>query len=123
MTTTYKEYPEHKIAELVVDGKVTHEDFNNIAIQLENFIEKHGQIKLLEKIRTLEGFDASMMWEGIKFDIKNLKHIRNISHCAVVSDIGWLSPISKAAGAFISCKIRTFTLDQIDEARAWLQAE
>jgi len=123
MTTTYTEDPEHKIAELVVDGKVTHEDFNNIAIQLENFIEKHGRIKLLEVIRTLEGIEASMVWEGIKFDIKNLKHIRHISHCAVVSDIGWLSPISKAAGALISCKIRTFTLDQIDEAREWLQAE
>lgn len=123
MTTTYREYPEHKIAELVIDGKVTHEEFNNIAIQLEGFIEKQGDIKLLEEIRTLKGFDASMVWEGIKFDIKNLKHIRHISHCAVVSDIGWLSPISKAAGAFISCKIRTFTLDQINEARAWLQAE
>ena len=123
MTTTYKEDPVHKIAELVVDGKVRHEDFNNIAVQLENFIEKQGRIKLLEEIRTLESIDASMVWEGIKFDIKNLKHIRHISHCAVVSDIGWLSPISKAAGAFISCKIRTFTLDQIDEARAWLQAE
>lgn len=123
MTTTYREYPEHKIAELVIDGKVTHEEFNNIAIQLEGFIEKQGDIKLLEEIRTLKGFDASMVWEGIKFDIKNLKHIRHISHCAIVSDIGWLSPISKAAGAFISCKIRTFTLDQINEARAWLQAE
>jgi len=123
MATTYKEYPEHKIAELVVDGKVTREDFNSIAIQLENFIEKHGHIKLLEEIRTLEGFDASMLWEGIKFDIKNLKHIRHISHCAVVSDIGWLSAISKASGVVISCKIRTFTLDQIDEARTWLQAE
>ena len=123
MTTTYTEDPEHKIAELVVDGKVTHEDFNNIARQLESFIEKHGRIKLIEEIRTLEGIDVSMMWEGVKFDIKNLKHIRHISHCAVVSDIGWLSPISKAAGVFISCKIRTFTLDQIDEARAWLQAE
>ena len=123
MTTTYTEDPEHKIAELVVDGKVTHEDFNNIARQLENFIEKHGRIKLLEEIRTLEGIEASMVWEGIKFDIKNLKHIRHISHCAMVSDIGWLSPISKAAGAFISCKIRTFTLDQLDEARACLQAE
>ncbi len=40
MTTTYKEDPENKIAELVVDGKVRHEDFNNIAVQLENFIEK-----------------------------------------------------------------------------------
>ncbi|NNC67379.1 MAG: STAS/SEC14 domain-containing protein [Gammaproteobacteria bacterium] len=123
MTTTYKEDPEHKIAELVVDGKVRHEDFNNIAVQLENFIEKQGRIKLLEEIRTLESIDASMVWEGIKFDIKNLKHIRHISHCAVVSDIGWLSPISKAAGALISCKIRTFTLDQIDEARTWLQTE
>ena len=123
MTTTYTEDPEHKIAELVVDGKVTHEDFNNIARQLESFIEKHGRIKLIEEIRKLEGIDASMVWEGIKFDIKNLKHIRHISHCAVVSDIGWLSPISKAAGAFISCKIRTFSLDQTDEARSWLQAE
>ncbi len=123
MTTIYKEDPEHKIVEFIIDGKVTQEDFNYIAGELDNFIEKHGRIKLLEEIRKLEGFDASMVWEGIKFDIKNLKHIRHISHCAVVSDIGWLSPISKAAGAFISCKIRTFTLDQLDEARAWLQAE
>ena len=119
MTTTYTEDPEHKIAELVVEGKVTQEDFNNITGQLDNFIEKHGRIKLLEEIRTLEGFEVSMMWDSIKFDMKHLKHI---SRCAVVSDIGWLSPISKAAGAFISCKVRTFTLDQLDEARAWLQA-
>lgn len=120
MTTAYKEDPHHKIAELIVDGKVTQEDFNRIAGQLENFIEKHGHIRLLEEIRKLDGFEASMVWDGIKFDMKHLKHI---SHCAVVSDIGWLSPFSKAAGAFISCKIRTFTLDELDEARAWLQAE
>lgn len=40
--------------------------------------------------------------------------------CAVVSDIGWISPISKAAGAFMSTKLRTFILNDLNKAREWL---
>jgi len=54
----------------------------------------------------------------MKFDMKNIRHI---SHCAVVSDVGWFSPMSKAAGAFMSTKLRTFNMDEIDAARAWLK--
>lgn len=118
MTTTYKEIPEQKTAEIIVDGKVTKEDFDQITGQLHKFIETHGKIKFLEVIKNFKGFDPSVIWDGIKFD---MQHLRFISHCAVVSDIGWISPISRAAGAFMSTKLRTFSLDQLNEARQWIK--
>ena len=119
MTMTYKEIPEQKTVEFIVDGKVTKEDFDQISGKLHKFIEAHGTIKLIEVIQAFKGFDPSVIWDGIKFDIQ---HLRFISHCAVVSDIGWISPISKAAGAFMSTKLRTFSLGQLDEARQWLKS-
>lgn len=118
MTIIYKEIPEEKSVELYVEGKVTQEGFDRITGQLHQFIETHGKIKLLEVVQNFEGFDPSMLWDGIKFD---MKHIPNISHCAVVSDIGWISPVAKAAGGFISTKLRTFSLCQLEEAKTWLR--
>lgn len=119
MTVTYKEIPEEKTVELTVSGKVTKEDFNRISTQFEAFIDQHGEIKLIEIISDFKGFDPSVVWDGLKFD---MKHIKNISHCAVVSDIGWMTPLAKTAGALVSTKLRTFDMNQVDEAKNWLKA-
>ncbi|WP_456390767.1 STAS/SEC14 domain-containing protein [Profundibacter sp.] len=119
MVLKYIEHPEIKTVEIHIDGKVTHEEFDSVIIDVGEFIQNFKTIKLLERVETFKvGMDMSMMWEGMKFDLKNIRHI---SHCAVVSDIGWLSPLSKAAGAFVSTKLRTFSMDEIDAARAWLK--
>ncbi len=118
MATQYKEYPNYKLVELIVDGKVTQEDFDRISGQMETFIATHGKIKILEDIRKFSGFDPSVFWDGLKFDIK---HLKDISHCAVVSDMGWIGPFAKAFGTLITCKIRTFPREQIEEARQWLK--
>ena len=110
---------DRKLAELRVDGRVTRADFDRIAPEFEAFVEECGKIRLLEVIESLSGFDPSMVWEGLKLDLKVIPHI---SHCAVVSDIGWLSPLSKAAGALISTRLRTFSLSDEETARAWLAA-
>jgi hypothetical protein len=117
MTASYRRVDETKTFELTVSGKVTMEDFNALSGPLEDFAEEHGRIKLLEIIEDFQGFDPMMMWQGMKFDFKIIPHI---SHCAVVSDMGWISPLTKAAGAFIATKLRTFNLGEQEEARAWL---
>lgn len=117
MTVNYSEFAENKTIELYVSGKVTKEDFHRVAGQFEAFIQDQGTVKLLEVVENFTGFDPSTLWDGIKFDIKHLKHI---SHCAVVSDISWMSPFAKAAGAFMSTKLRTFNLSQVEDARVWL---
>ena len=119
MTLSYIEHPDTKIVEIHVDGKVTREEFDTVVADMEMFIQNYGKVKLLESVTTFKvGMDMYMLWEGMKFDQKNIRHI---SHCAVVSDIGWISPFSKAAGAFMSTKLRTFKMDEIEAARAWLK--
>ncbi|KPU84990.1 hypothetical protein JI58_00315 [Marinosulfonomonas sp. PRT-SC04] len=116
MTLLYKEYPDLKTIEIHVDGKVSQAEFDTAITGMDAFIQTHGTVKFLETIVSFKvGMDVSMFWEGLKFDMKN------ISHCAVVSDIGWISPMSKAAGAFMSTKLRTFNMGEIDAARAWLK--
>ncbi|WP_158623210.1 STAS/SEC14 domain-containing protein [Pseudorhodobacter sp. E13] len=117
MATSYRTIPETKTFEFTVSGKVTSEDFDALAGPMADFVEKHGKIRLLEIIEDFQGFDPMMLWKGMKFDIKIIPHI---THCAVVSDMGWISPLTKAAGAFMATKLRTFDLEELDAARAWL---
>lgn len=117
MTVTYNEDPTTRVVELTVSGRITRDDYDSVIDRIQTFIDAHDTIKLIEIIESFEGFDPSVIWPGIKFDVKNVRHI---SHVAVVSDIGWIGPLSKAAGALVSTKLRTFDRDQLDAARAWI---
>ena len=117
MATSYREIDATKTFEFTVSGKVTEEDFDALSGPLADFVAKHDKIKLLEIIENFQGFDPMMLWKGMKFDIKIIPHI---THCAVVSDMGWISPLTKAAGAFMATRLRTFDLGELDAARAWL---
>lgn len=117
MTVTYNEDPTTRVVELTVSGRITRDDYDSVIDRIQTFIDAHDTIKLIEIIESFEGFEPSVIWPGIKFDVKNVRHI---SHVAVVSDIGWIGPLSKAAGALVSTKLRTFDRDQLDAARAWI---
>ncbi len=115
----YKEDRAKGIVEIVVDGKLTQDEYTRCLQPLEAMIALHGKIKILEEIRGFSGVEPSALWEGIKFDFH---HLKDISHCAVVSDKGWVGPIAKASGAFLACKVRVFPLAELEQARQWLNA-
>ena len=117
MPTTLKPDAATATATIEVDGRVTKEDFDRLVPEFEAFIDALGTVRLIEIIHNLEGFDAGVVWKGFKLDMKVIPHI---SHCAVVGDIGWMSPVAKAAGAVISTKLRTFSMDELDAAKAWI---
>jgi hypothetical protein len=117
MTVRYTEYPAQKTVEFTVQGYVTRADYYEVLEPLQRFIDRHGRIRMIKVIESLDGFDPSVLLTGIRFDIRKIRHI---SHLAVVSDLGWISPLVKAAGALVSTKVRMFQLDQLDEARAWV---
>ena len=117
MTISYTECDTSKVAEIVVSGRITSEDYEQAVTRMQAFIDRHGSVKLVESVESFSGFDPSVIVPGIKFDWKNIQHI---SHVAVVTDIGWMGPLSKAAGALISTKLRTFDLAHLEEARSWI---
>ena len=117
MSVSYTEDHPNKMVALIVRGSVTRQDFDEILPKFEAFMEKHDKIRLLEIVESFDGFDPSIMWDGMIFDFKAIPHI---SHCAVVSDIPWMSPMAKAAGAMTPIKMKTFNLNEVEAAQVWL---
>lgn len=117
MTIEYRENDETRVAEIIVRGKITVDDYIAAVEPMQAFIDRHGTVKFIEVIESFRGFDPLMLWPGIKFDWKN---IPKISHVAVVSDIGWIGPMSKAAGAVIHSQVSFFGMEDLDEARNWI---
>ncbi|HXF90568.1 MAG TPA: STAS/SEC14 domain-containing protein [Candidatus Nitrosotenuis sp.] len=115
----YKFNDEHKIFEITADGSpITKEMYEHITADLENLIAKHGKIKILEEIQAVGSFPPSIIWKGIKFD---MTHLKDISHCAVVTDKGWIKWMTKIVAKFISCEVKIFPLAELDQARIWLR--
>lgn len=117
MSATYKEYPEKKLVEIGVHGKITNEDFDRIAGQMHDFIKEHGKVKILEVISDFDGFDWEVLGKGIKFDIE---HLKDFSHCAVVTDSGWIGPFTRMISPFFHVQIKTFSMDDLQEAEDWI---
>lgn len=118
MACIYTEHQSLPIAELRVLGRVTEHDMDEILPRLEAFIGKHGTVRLLEVIERFDGFDPSTVLDGMKFD---LRHISDVTHVAVVSDVPWVSFMTSAAAMVMPITVRAFSMSQIDEARAWIE--
>lgn len=118
MTIHYSDDDSTKIAEMTVSGRITMADYEAVAAPLEKFAERHGVIRFLEIVREFGGFDPSVLLPGIQFDFRM---IPQISHVAVVSDLGWISPIVKATGAVMPFQMRVFDLADEAAAREWLR--
>lgn len=120
MPVTYDEYPDQRMVQLHVDGKVSAKELDRILPQLELFITKHPEgIKVLEIVENFGGAEWAAIRKGIRFDMENLQHF---SHCAVVSNSGWIGPIARMAGMVLSCEIRSFPMQDLAAARTWLLA-
>ena len=61
MPVTYKEDAAAKTIELVVNGKVTQEDWDKVAPKFSKFLDDHGTIRLIEVIESLKGFDPILI--------------------------------------------------------------
>ncbi len=119
MSCIYTEDQSLPVAEIQVLGRVTEHDMDEILPKLEAFIEKHGTIRIVEVIERFEGFDPTTVLDGVKFDIK---HLRNVSHAAVVSDIPWIGFMTRAASTVMPLTVRTFSMADLEAARAWARA-
>ena len=116
MACIYSEHDSAPVAEIRVVGRVTQNDMDKVLPQIEAFIRKHGQIRIVEVIEKFEGFDPTTVLDGLKFDYN---HLSDVTHAAVVSDIAWIGVMTRASSMMMPVAIRTFSMDQLDEARAW----
>ena len=113
----YKEMDNLAAVEIEVSGLVSTEEFDGVAKNLEAFIARHGKVRVLEIIHDFEGMEGEAFWHDLKF---SLRHLRDFSRCALVTNEKWFSVWSAVAEPFIRCEVEYFRPDEIEAARDWL---
>ena len=99
--------------------KLSKEDFQELAAEVDPFIEERGGLAgLMIEAKTFPG------WENFEGFVSHLRfvreHHRKIARVAVVSDSGVVALMPQIAKHFVAADVRHFPMDERDAALAWL---
>ena len=109
-----------KIVHVRLTGKLTRQDYEHFAPEVERLINQYRKIRVLVEMRDFHGWDAGALWEDIKFD---LKHFRDIERIAMVGETKWEAGMAAFCKPFTSAKIRYFEHGHEEEARHWIERD
>ena len=117
MSVEFIEIDNGKAVEVHATGKLTGDDYQAFVPEFERLVTRHGKISVLLEMRDFHGWDASGLWQDIKFD---LRHFADIDKLAMVGDRKWESWMSEFCRPFTRAEIRYFNPEQEEQARAWV---
>jgi hypothetical protein len=102
-------------------GKVTAEDYEKVLIpKAESLLAEHSRGKFLYYLSNeFEGFELGAMWDDAKY-ISG--HSDKFDKVALVGGPKWIEWTSKISGLFIKAEVKTFSVDQLDEAWNWIES-
>ena len=100
-------------------GKLSAEDFKNLARSVDPYLDAQGDIKgLLIEAAAFPGWeDFSALLSHFRF-VRD--HHRRIRRIAVVSDSTFLSIAPKFASHFVGAEVKTFESTESEAALAWM---
>lgn len=109
-----------KIIGLKAIGRIAEEDYTRTLYPMFNKARSEGEkVKLyMEFGDEFEGYDFGAMWEDSKF---GLKFLRTVEKAAIVTDINWLSRMTKFFGSLVPCPVKVFNCGQQEAAKVWIE--
>ena len=108
------------VLEVDLHGKLSRPDYEWFTPETEKLILKYGKIRVLVTMHNFEGWDATAVWEDMKW---NAKHFSQIERLAIVGKTTWHRLMTGFARPFTSTQVRYFTPEELSEARAWLSGD
>lgn len=106
-----------KSLKIVLAGTLVKEDYRPLIAEFTHLAALHGKVRVLLDMTRFHGWDASALWEEIKFD---LKHLNQLERLAVVGETRWQHAITSFAKPISPAQIRYFERAQVGEAERWL---
>lgn len=102
--------------ELTIDGAVGKADYEKAVEVVDDLLKTHEKLNVVEVVRDFGWIEPQVWWKDLFF---HLSHRNFIHRAAVVSDHGWVGPLTRILAPFYPAAIRTFGMDQLDAARSW----
>lgn len=104
-----------------IEGALTPEDVERITPRINEFIERHGRVRIRLDLRGFEGWDSLEALSDHLAFIR--KHHRFAGRLAVIGDSTWQRAAASVIGAAVHPEVRFFVSAREGEADAWLEAE
>ena len=120
MSSTVIEQFNGKQIEVHLNGKLTADDYEKFVPLTEQRINQFGKVRLLVILHDFHGWNASALWDDIKFDIK---HFNDIERLAIVGESKWEKGMASFCRPFTSAEIKYFDQAELESARAWIQSD
>ncbi|MGC1468394.1 MAG: STAS/SEC14 domain-containing protein, partial [Sphingorhabdus sp.] len=102
--------------ELTVDGRIEKSDFERAVDAIDTLLETHKKIDVMEIILDIGFIEPEVWWKEIVFHLTHRSFLRRV---AVVSDNGWVGPLTRLFAPLYPAAIRTYSIGEVFEARQW----
>jgi hypothetical protein len=109
-----------KILVIKLTGKLSKEDYERFAPEVDRLIKQHGKLRMLVQMHDFHGWTAGALWQDIKFDLKNFRQIERL---ALVGEKTWEHGMATFCKPFTSATIRYFDRTEAEQAEAWIHAD
>ena len=100
-------------------GTLKKEDYPPLMIEFSRLAKEHGKLSVLLDMSSFEGWDASALWQEIKFDAK---HLAEMDRLAMIGDKRWQEAIATFGKPFTPAEIRYFDVEEAPRAHQWITA-
>ena len=102
--------------EMTVDGRIEKADYERAIQAVDLLLETHKKIDVMEIVLDIGVVTPEVWWKDIVFHLSHHHWLRRV---AVVTDSGWVGPLTRLFAPLYPAEIRTYSIGEIDEARRW----
>ena len=117
MPIKFEDEDEGKVLAIQVSGKLTKADYVFFAPEFERLVQLNTKVRVLFDLVGFHGWEASALWEDIKF---NVKHFADIERLAMVGEKRWEHGMAMFCKPFTKATIRYFDRADAAKGRKWL---
>jgi len=101
-------------------GEITHKDYHDALIPKAEAMMANGPVKMMYVVgAAFTDFDLEALWDDGAF---GLRHWREFSHIAVVTDHAWLRAMVSMFSPLMPGEVRLFRLSALPLAKDWIVA-
>jgi stage II sporulation SpoAA-like protein len=108
---------------LRASGKLTRDDYRNVLEPALHEAVGSGEVRLVFVLSDFDGLAPGALSEDVATGLRAWAHDHSAwRRMALVTDVEWVARSMRAFAWLAPGEIRTFPLDELEEAKAWAAA-
>jgi hypothetical protein len=113
--------PSHVVG-IIASGEVTKQDMETVLLpKIQELANRQGKINYLLVLETgVQNFTLAAWWDDLKLGFKNFTNWHRIAVVSSQKGVEWFTDLFRF---FVPGKSKGFSLDELENAKAWIITE